>query len=331
MNSFGTLFKISIFGESHGKVVGVLIDGCPAGLNLTKEDFFKDLNRRKPGQKGTTTRVEQDIPSIKSGVFGNFTTGAPIYIEFENNNTISKDYSNLIKHPRPGHADYTSMVKFGGFGDFRGGGRFSGRLTLGLVAAGVIAKKLIKPIKITAQIVEIGGVKENFDAVLNKAIKENDSLGGIISCTVENVPKALGEPFFNSVESLIAHGIFSIPAVRGIEFGAGFSHSKLKGSETNDLIEDKDGKTKTNYCGGVNGGITNGNNVEFKTVIKATSSIEKEQNTYNFENSRVETLKISGRHDVCIALRVPPIIEAVTAIVFADLMMIENKIPRVIK
>jgi chorismate synthase len=223
------------------------------------------------------------------------------------------------------------MVKFGGFGDFRGGGRFSGSLTLGLVAAGVIAKKLIKPLEVNAKIIEIGGEKENFETVLDNAIKENDSVGGIISCKVENVTAGLGEPFFNSVESLIAHGIFSIPAVRGIEFGSGFKHSTMKGSETNDLIENKTGKTKTNHCGGINGGITNGNSVVFNTVIKATSSIKKIQNTYNFEKNKTDNLLISGRHDVCIALRVPPVIEAITAIVFADLLMLENKIPRVIK
>jgi len=331
MNSFGNLFRISIFGESHGKIVGVLIDGCPAGLALSTEDFLEDLSRRKSGKIGTTTRIESDEPNIKSGIFNSFTTGAPIYIEFENNNTISKDYSNLIKHPRPGHADFTGMKKFGGFNDYRGGGRFSGRLTAGLVAAGVIAKKIINPIKIISKIIEIGGETDNFDKIIGKAIADNDSVGGIVQCIIENIPTGIGEPFFNSVESLISHIVFSIPAVRGIEFGDGFKHSQLKGSESNDCFNNKEGKTSSNHSGGINGGITNGNTVEFNTVIKATSSIGIKQNTYNFETDKIDPLLISGRHDVCIALRVPPVIEAATAIAMADLMMLENKIPRVIK
>lgn len=331
MNSFGNLFKVSLFGESHGKIVGVLIDGCPAGVELSVEDFLIDLERRRSGAKGTTKRTETDFPNIKTGLLNGFTTGAPIYIEFENKDTKSEDYSNLTKHPRPGHADFTSQTKFGGFNDYRGGGRFSGRLTVGLVAAGAIAKKIISPVNITSEIIEIGGVKNNFDLVIDQAIKDNDSLGGIIKCTAINIPAGIGEPFFNSVESLISHIVFSIPAVRGIEFGAGFYHSKLKGSESNDCIIEKDGKTSTNYCGGINGGIANGNNIEFNTCIKATSSIGQIQKTFNFTTEKIESLIIEGRHDVCITLRVPPVLEAATAIVIADLMMIENKIHKVTK
>ncbi|MBK5271655.1 MAG: chorismate synthase, partial [Bacteroidia bacterium] len=234
MNSFGRIFRVSIFGESHGESVGIIVDGCPAGLSLALEDFLPDLERRKGGtQKGTTPRQEEDLPIFKSGIFNNTTTGAPITILFENKNIRSGDYEKQRDVPRPGHADFVADRKFGGFEDFRGSGHFSGRLTVALVAAGVIAKKLLNQIKITSAILEIGGEKD-LDKGLQKAIDNKDSIGGIIECRAIGLPVGLGEPFFDSVESVLAHAVFAIPAVRGIEFGTGFAAAKMFGSEHND-------------------------------------------------------------------------------------------------
>jgi chorismate synthase len=310
--------------------VGVLIDGCPAGLALAEADFEKDLLRRKSGAKGTTPRLEQDKPVIKSGVFNGKTTGAPILIVFENTNTRSKDYEALKHTPRPGHADFTAMKKFGGYSDYRGGGHFSGRLTLGLVAAGVIAKKLIHPVTVTAKLVEAGG-DTDIQRAIDKAVKMKDSIGGIIQCEAQNVPVGLGEPFFDSVESVISHMMFSIPAVKGIEFGSGFKAARMTGSEHNDLIIDAEGKTGTNHAGGINGGISNGNPLVFRVVVKPTSSISLPQDTMNMKTGKPTQLVIEGRHDTCIALRVPVVVENAAAIVLADLMLLEQKIPRVIK
>ncbi len=331
MNSFGRIFRITIFGESHGPSVGVSIDGCPAGLSLSEDDFTEDLERRKGGmQKGTTPRKEDDKPIFINGLFNNKTTGAPLTILFENNNTRSSDYEKLKAIPRPGHADFVAHQKFGGHEDYRGGGHFSGRLTVCLVAAGVVAKKIINltsEVSITATIIEIAGEK-NIEAGLQKAIDAKDSVGGIIECTVKNLPIGLGEPFFESVESLISHAVFSIPAIKGIEFGAGFSAVKMFGSQHNDAIIDASGKTKTNHAGGIVGGITNGNDLVFRVVVKPTSSTPKEQESWNWETEQIEKFSVKGRHDLCIALRVPPVLEAVTAIVLADLMMLEQKINR---
>lgn len=323
MNSFGTLFKVHIFGESHGPAVGVCIDNCPARIELAKEDFLHDISRRKSGAKGTTPRKEEDIPEIISGVFNGRTTGAPITILFRNNNIISKDYSNLIDMPRPGHADFTAKIKYGGFNDYRGGGHFSGRLTLCLVAAGVIAKKICNTISIHATLIEAGG-SSNIDKAIDEALAAKDSIGGIVECEASNMPVGLGEPFFDSVESLISHIVFSIPAIKGIEFGSGFKAAKMKGSQHNDAISDECGKTERNNSGGINGGISNGNNLVFRVAVKPTSSIGIAQETYNFKSGQKEILEIKGRHDVCIALRVPVVIEAVTAIVLADLMLQEQ-------
>ncbi len=323
MNSFGRIYRIGIFGESHGKGVGISIDGCPAGISLCENDFTADLNRRKAGAKGTTPRIEADLPNILSGVFNGHTTGAPIVILFENSNTKSKDYSNLLATPRPGHADFVAREKYFGFNDYTGGGHFSGRLTLGLVAAGVIAKKIIQNINIHAELTAIGGSSDK-SAVLNDAIAQHDSVGGIVECRAANVPVGLGEPFFDAVESVIAHLAFSIPAIKGIEFGAGFAAAKMFGSEHNDKIEDKSGKTVTNHAGGVNGGITNGNELIFRVAVKPTSSIGKKQQTFNFKANRQEELQINGRHDACIALRVPVIVEAITAIALADFFLIRK-------
>ena len=328
MNSFGRLFRVSIFGESHGPSVGITIDGCPAGLPLAEDDFTVDIERRKGGmQKGTTPRKEDDKPIFLTGIFNGKTTGAPLTIIFENNNTRSGDYEKQRAVPRPGHADFVAHQKFGGFEDFRGGGHFSGRLTVCLVGAGVVAKKLLRSISVQATILEIAGEKDT-EAGLQKAIDQKDSVGGIVECRVSNLPAGLGEPFFDSVESLLAHAVFSIPAVRGIEFGSGFAAARMFGVEHNDAIVDAQGATATNHAGGVVGGITNGNEVVFRIAIKPTSSTPKEQQTWNRENGQVESFSVKGRHDLCIALRVPPVLEAVTAIVMADLLQLEQHTKR---
>jgi chorismate synthase len=486
MNSFGRLFSVNIFGESHGESAGINIDGCPAGLPLSVEDFLEDIERRKGGtQKGTTPRKEDDLPIFKSGVFNGKTTGAPITILFENKNTRSGDYEKQRAVPRPGHADFVAHAKFGGYEDFRGGGHFSGRLTVCLVAVGVIAKKLlssvsdltpgpspkerggsqvsefgyntntldqwisvsnyakenrhqpteaenilwqelrnrkfngykfrrqhpiagfipdfvclekklmveidggyhdteeqqkhdtqrtvwlnehgysmvrvsndevlrllpqvlrkleealsfgeglgeVKPkhegIKVTATILEIGG-ETDLDKGLQKAIDNKDSIGGIVECRVNGLPVGLGEPFFDSVESVISHAVFAIPAIRGIEFGTGFAAAKMFGVDHNDAIEDKTGKTTTNHAGGVVGGITNSNELVFRIAVKPTSSTPKEQQTLNWETGAVESFSVKGRHDLCIALRVPVVLEAVTAMVLVDLMMLEQHIKRIL-
>ncbi len=324
MNQFGINYRISIYGESHGSCVGVIIDGIPAGIELTPEDFKNDLERRKTGKQGTSSRVEDDIPHLISGVYMDKTTGAPLHIMFENKNVKSNDYTNLKSTPRPGHADFTASKKYNGFNDPRGGGHFSGRLTLCLVAAGVIAKKIIPKINIDARIIELGG-STNFDKVIQEAIIKKDSIGGIIECTANNIPIGWGEPFFNSIESMISHLVFSIPAIKGIEFGSGFGASKMFGSQHNDVLIDLEGHTKTNHSGGINGGISNGNPLIFRVAVKPTSSISSAQNTLDTLKNEMVDLEIIGRHDVCIALRVPVILESVTAIALADLYLQSTK------
>lgn len=320
MNAFGRIFKISIYGESHGTSVGIIIDGCPPGIFLNREDFDADLARRKSGAKGTTPRMEGDHPIIISGVFNDFTTGAPINIMFENTNTRSGDYSEFREIPRPGHADFVANKKYKGFEDYRGGGHFSARLTLGLVAAGVVAKKIIQPVKIEASLVEAGGISD-IEKAIDLAIADNDSIGGVIECHATNLPVGLGEPYFDSAEALLSHIIFSIPATRGIEFGTGFAAARMRGSEHNDWFVDTSGKTKTNHAGGINGGITNGNDIVFRVAIKPTSSTSKNQQTMNFKTGEIADFVVKGRHDVCVALRAPVIVEAATAIVLADLQL----------
>lgn len=329
MNAFGKLFRISIVGESHGPAVGVVLDGVPGGLPLDAADFLQDIERRKGGVlKGTTPRKEDDLPIFQTGVFQGKTTGAPLTILFENKNTRSGDYEKQRSVPRPGHADFVAHQKFGGYEDFRGGGHFSGRLTVGLVAAGVVAKKILTGISVQSTILEIGG-EADLEKGLQKAIDAKDSIGGIVECRVNGLPPTLGEPFFDSVESLISHAVFAIPAVRGIEFGTGFQAAKMFGTEHNDAIEDNTGKTRTNHAGGVVGGITNGNELVFRIAIKPTSSTPKDQLTLNWETGSQEVFSVKGRHDLCIALRVPVVLEAVTAMVLTDLMMQVNKVPRV--
>ena len=353
MNSFGRKFRVSIFGESHGELIGVVLDGVPAGLELSEQDFEQDILRRKSGAKGTTPRVEEDKPLIVSGVFEGHTTGAPLAIVFKNNNTHSSDYEQFAAMPRPGHADLTAAIKWDDCQDPRGSGHFSGRLTLPIVAAGVVAKKVLAdatilddtPVnEVNARIVEIGGVdfstslEMTGDAlemtgrplemtgeaqkVLEQAIKDGDSIGAVVECVVPDIDLGYGEPFWDSVESVISHAIFSIPGVRGIEFGDGFKAAAMRGSEHNDPIG-PDGRPLKNGAGGVNGGITNGAPIVFRVAFKPTSSISRPQQTFNFQTGEMDTLEVKGRHDVCFALRTPVIVEAMTAIALADLVALK--------
>lgn len=324
MNSFGRKLRVSIFGESHGQAVGVIIDGLPAGVPLSTDDLMADLDRRRAGARGTTPRKESDQPQIVSGLYNGHTTASPLTILFRNENTLSGDYSNLVNHPRPSHADFVASQKYNGQNDPRGGGHFSGRITLGLVAAGAIAKKIIPSISISARITEIGGQTSGWEALIEQVMAAQDSVGGIIECRAQGIPVGLGEPFFDSVESVIAHLLFSIPAVKGVEFGNGFAAAALRGSQNNDPIIDSNGTTKTNHAGGIVGGITNGNELVVRVAVKPTASISQPQMSYNFIDDAIEELKIKGRHDACIALRIPVIVEAAVALALADFYLIEN-------
>ncbi len=328
MNSFGRFFMVSIFGESHGDSVGVLVDGCPAGIPLSEKDFHEDMARRRGGKPGTTERVEPDRPLLVSGVFKGKASGAPILIQFKNEAAASGDYKQIDAVPRPGHADFVAARKYGGFNDFRGGGHFSGRLTAGLVAAGVIAKKVIRPTVAAARVVEAGG-ETNIEEAVSAAIREGDSIGGIIECTVTDVPIGLGEPFFGSVESLISHVIFSVPGVKAVEFGSGFAAARMRGSEHNDVIIDTDGTTETNNAGGINGGITNGNDIYFRLAVKPTPTVSKPQRSINMKTGEKVSISIGGRHDTCFALRLPVVVESAVAVVMADLMLQDHAVSRV--
>lgn len=384
MNRFGNIFNIQIFGESHGKYIGVTIDGVPSGIKLSEKDFEKDLKRRKPGGSGETKRIEEDKPLIISGVFKGVTTGMPVTILFENKSYNSKNYEKIKDIPRPGHADFAAYIKYNGYNDYRGGGQFSGRMTIALVAAGVVAKKIIKPIQVESYITKIykydiksdtnhtnhtnhtkinpmkdnlaKKIKYNFNDIFNEKDKinyknkkerneetkgknndesnnfniskfieniekEGNSAGGIIECKITNVDAGLGEPFFNSVESMLSHILFSIPSIKGVEFGLGFEFSQYLGSEVADIIEDISGKTKYNYNGGITGGITNGNEVYFRVVSKPIPSISKKIKTINLKTGKKDVLKIEGQHDSIILFRLLPVIEAAAAIVFADLVL----------
>lgn len=320
LNSYGVLFKVEIFGESHGQNVGVLLDGVPTGIPLQVADFHTDLARRKP-QKYGTPRKEDDEITLATGVNNGYTTGAPLLILFANNNIRSKDYAFILDTPRPSHADLVAKVKYRGYNDINGGGHFSGRLTLGLVAAGVVAKK-IKDFKVKATIERLKDSedKEMFAQILEAAKNNQDSVGGIIKVEAE-VPVGLGEPFFDSVESVLSHLIFSVPAIKGVSFGSGFRGTEYTGSEYNDLIVAANGQTKTNHDGGINGGITNGNKLEINVAVKPTPSIGKSQSTYSFKEGKMVDLAIAGRHDTAIILRMPVILEAVVNIGLVDLYL----------
>lgn len=366
-NLLGERFVVSTFGESHGKCIGALIDGCPAGLKISESDIQPLLDLRKPGQSLITTqRKEGDIVNIISGVFNGYTTGAPICMVIWNNDADSRSYEDIKFTPRPGHSDYTAFIKYGGFNDYRGSGRFSGRLTAALVMGGAIAIKILKQylkIKILSYTQSIGDISfdsntmsideistnrytndvrcPNYDISIKMkeaitcARKDGDSLGGIIECIVHGVPPGLGEPIFESIESEIARGIFSIPAVKGIEFGSGFEGSKLKGSENNDpfIIDEKTGKITTfsNNAGGILGGITDGMPIKFRAAFKPAASISKIQNTIDLKEKIIKNIQVKGRHDPCVVPRAPPVIDSVVAIILLDQCIKNNLIPNVLR
>ena len=324
MNSWGNRFRVTLWGESHGAQVGVTIDGVPAGIALAESDFEADLARRRAGAAGTTPRKESDAPHIVSGIYRGFTTGAPLTVEFLNENTRSGDYASLASHPRPSHADWVAMKKFHGYNDPRGGGHFSGRITLALVTAGVVAKKILgSGVTFHTDIIEIGGSadKERFADIIESARMDRDSVGGVVECRAEGVAAGLGEPFFDSAESLMAHLLFSVPAVKGMEFGSGFAAARMRGSEHNDPIIDAEGHTSTNHAGGIVGGITNGNAIVVRAAVKPTASISREQMSFNCASGQVDSLVIKGRHDVCITLRAAVVVESAVAIALADLTL----------
>lgn len=363
-NSLGEMFRITSFGESHGKCVGIVIDGCPSGLILSEDDIQPELDRRRPGQSQITTkRQEVDRVEILSGVFNGHTTGAPICMLIWNKDVDSSKYDLFKQVPRPGHADFTAHQKYGGFNDYRGGGRFSGRITASFVMAGAVAKKLLNEmlsVEIVAHTIEIGGLKarkiedveiikktvektpvrtadlevaEKMIDLIIQTEKEGDSVGGIVECVATNVPIGLGEPVFSSLESDISKAIFSIPAVKGIEFGTGFGVSELKGSENNDAFIIEDGKilTKTNNSGGILGGISSGMPITFRVAIKPTPSIRNKQESVNILEIRETTIQIEGRHDPCLVPRAVPVIESMTAVVLVDHAIKYGLIPQIIK
>ncbi len=350
-NVFGNSITLTLFGESHGEQIGVIIDGMAPGVLVDLEFMKKQLELRKPHGKISTQRVETDEPHIVSGVFEGKTTGTPICISFENNNTKSKDYSKIKDMMRPGHADYTSIEKYHGFADYRGGGHFSGRITTPIVAAGAIFIDALrkKGIQIGSHIKQCGDIQDvsfvnyqdeiarvnellfpvldentskKMHAYIEMTASEGDSVGGILETAIIGIPAGIGEPWFDSMESMLAHGMFSIPAVKGIEFGKGFAFADMKGSQANDSFEMKDGKvvTKTNNNGGINGGITNGMPILFQTVIKPTPSIYKEQETVNISTGENVSYQIQGRHDPAIIHRARVVVDSMAAIVLADML-----------
>lgn len=350
-NVYGNSITVTLFGESHGEQIGAVIDGLAPGIEVDMEFIHKQLELRKPQGKISTKRVEADEPHIVSGVFEGKTTGTPLCILFENQNTKSKDYSKTKDLMRPGHADFTAIEKYHGFADYRGGGHFSGRITTPIVAAGAILIQALQkkgiyigshiqkcgPIedkKFTDYETEIAKVNElifpvldedaakNIYAYMVQAAEEGDSVGGILETVVTGVPSGVGEPWFDTMESMLAHALFSVPAVKGVEFGEGFRFADMKGSEANDAFEMKDGKvvTKTNHNGGINGGITNGMPIRFQTVVKPTPSIYKKQETVNMATMENEIMQIQGRHDPAIIPRARVVVDSMTAIVLADML-----------
>lgn len=324
---YGNNIKISIFGQSHSAAIGVTVDGLPAGFAVDMENLQDFLDRRAPGNSEfSTPRKEADRPEFLSGLVGNVTCGAPLTAVIRNTNTRSGDYDNIRDIPRPGHADYTAHMKYKGFEDVSGGGHFSGRLTAPLCIAGGIIMQILesKGISVQAEILEIGGNRENPFDTISEAKAEGDSVGGIISCTVTGLPAGIGEPMFDGIENRIAQAVFAVPAVKGIEFGAGFESARMRGSENNDEFCYEDGavKTKTNNHGGVLGGISSGMPVVFRVCIKPTPSIVKEQRSISYSKEQDAVLSVRGRHDPCIVPRAVPCIEAAAAIAVYDLMAV---------
>ena len=325
-NSFGNILRMTIFGASHADELGIVLSGVPAGVSLRAEDFAHDIGRRRPQSKGETPRHEADEPIIEGVDCEGVTTGENVTIKFRNTNCKSGDYSHLRLHPRPSHADLTQRVKYGEEYNLAGGGMASGRMTVALVAAGVVAKKLLADCRFSTRLVSVGATTNEsmFEAVVAEARAKGDSVGGVVECRVSGVERGLGEPFFDSVESVISHLVFSIPGVKGVEFGDGFEGAKRCGSERNDLIISDEGKTRTNNEGGINGGITNGNDIVVRVAVKPTPSISTPQPTYNFASGAIEPLSIGGRHDACIARRAMVVIEAMVAFALADLTLQNN-------
>ncbi|MGB9853289.1 MAG: chorismate synthase [Candidatus Bathyarchaeales archaeon] len=361
-NSIGKEFAVTFFGESHGKCVGTVVDGCPAGLLLTKQDIQKEVDKRIPPKPEIVSeRIEKDVVEILSGVFEGYTTGAPICVLVWNKEAIPSDYNTIKDLPRPGHADYVARVKYGGFNDYRGGGRFSGRITVAFIMAGAIAKKLLATlgVEVLAYTTAIGDVKldrapaideirrntyrnavrcpdskcaKAMEEAILKAKNEGDSLGGIVECTALNVPVGVGEPIFDSLDADIAKILFTVPAVKGVEFGAGFRAADLKGSENNDLYVIDKGRvaTLTNNAGGILGGLSNGMPITVRVAIKPTPSIRKEQKTVDLSKMEETTIQIKGRHDPCVVPKAVPVIESAVAIVLADHMIRGGFIPKVL-
>lgn len=322
---YGNHIKVSIFGQSHSEAIGVVIDGIPAGHAIDMDVLQAFMNRRAPGQsKYTTSRKEADRPEFLSGLVGNVTCGAPICAIIKNTNTRSGDYDNIRDIPRPGHADYTAHIKYGGHEDVSGGGHFSGRLTAPLCIAGGIIKQILEKdgIEIKADIKEIGGNAENPLAAIDAAREAGDSVGGIIGCQITGLPAGIGGPMFDGVENRVAQAAFSIPAVKGIEFGRGFDAARIRGSENNDefYFDGDEVKTKTNNHGGILGGITSGMPVTFNVAIKPTPSISIEQNSISYSKGEDAKLEVKGRHDPCIVPRAVPCVEAAAAIAIYDLI-----------
>lgn len=362
-NLFGERFVLMTFGESHGKCVGVVIDGCPAGLSISEEEVQRDLELRKPGQSIVTTqRREEDKVELMSGVFNGRTTGAPVMMLIKNEDKDSKAYEQLLHTPRPGHADLVAREKYGGFNDFRGGGRFSGRITASFVMAGAVAKKLLKStlgIEVIAYVLEIGGIRATGftleDARRNRYGNEvrapnpataeemkrkviemrgkGDSLGGIVECVAVNVPVGLGEPIFGSLDSDLARFVLSVPAVKGVEFGSGFASARATGLQNNDEYAFKDGKivTKTNNAGGILGGLSNGMPIVYRAVFKPASSIASKQRTIDLRQRSEVELVVPGRHDPTVVPRAVPVLESVTALVLADHAIRAGMIPPVLQ
>lgn len=322
-NSIGKRFKITIFGASHAEEVGVLIEGVPAGVALPMDAFMADIDRRRPQRCGETPRHETDVPSIEGLDADGRTTGGVLRISFKNGNIRSRDYDHLRRHPRPSHADLVQVRKYGEECDIAGGGMASGRMTVALVAAGVVAKALLPNVEFVTRLVEVGGERDEakFDDIISGAAAEGDSVGGVVECRISGIGDHYGEPFFDSVESVMAHLLFSIPAVKGVEFGDGFEGARKRGSERNDMIISESGATYTNNEGGINGGIANGNDIVVRVAIKPTPSIAKQQMTYNFDEGGVAPLIIGGRHDACIARRAAVVVEAMAAVALADLKL----------
>ena len=322
-NSFGDTLRVTIFGASHASELGVVIEGLPRGIRLSADMFTEDLERRRPKLRGETSRVEADMPHIEGTDEESMTTGEAIIITFRNANTRSGDYSVFEHHPRPSHADLVQRRKYGSGYDISGGGLASGRMTVALVAAGVVAKQLLSDVSFASELISVGGCEDSslFGEVIAKARAEGDSVGGVVRCTIRGAGCSLGEPFFDSVESVMSHLLFSIPGVKGVAFGDGFDCAVKRGSERNDMIIDALGRTATNNEGGINGGITNGNDIVVRVAIKPTPSISRRQSTYDFERGEVTELVIGGRHDSCIARRAVVVVEAMAALALAELKL----------